>query len=70
MEVLATAPGGEGLPMDRARWRALLEDDVGALESIRAAREQRDVWYFLAAYFPELAPLRGDPRFQALLPGS
>jgi TolB-like protein/Tfp pilus assembly protein PilF len=69
MRLMADAPGGTAVPMERARWRALLGDLDGAFESIYQAREVRDVWYIFVTYYPELEAVRRDPRYEEVVAG-
>jgi hypothetical protein len=57
------------MPMERARWHASLEDLDAAFADLERAFAERDVWIQFISAVPELAPLRDDPRYAALLGG-
>ncbi len=67
MRLQANAPGLRGMPMERARWHALLGDVDEAFADLEQAFAERNVWSMFVTTVPELAPLRGDPRYEALL---
>ncbi len=67
MRLMATAPGAGGVPMERARWHGLLGDVDAAFADLEQAFDERNVWAMFVTTVPELAPLRGDPRYAALL---
>ena len=55
------------MPMERARWHALLGNFDAAFADLDQAFAERNVWSMFVTTVPELAPLRGDPRYAALL---
>ncbi len=61
------SPRAKDLPVERARWRARLGDIDGAFRDLDAAVAEHSIWILFFAEFPEMAPLRGDPRYAALL---
>jgi hypothetical protein len=61
------SPRTKDLPVERARWRARLGDIDGAFRDLDAAVDEHSIWIVFFAQFPEMAPLRGDPRYAALL---
>jgi len=61
------SPLAKDLPVERARWRAQLGDTDGAFRDLDTAVAERSIWIIYVGEFPELAPLRGDARYAALL---
>jgi hypothetical protein len=61
------SPLAKELPVERARWRALLGDIDGAFRDLDAAVAEHSIWIILFAQFPEMDALRGDPRYPAML---
>jgi len=55
------------LPVERARWRVRLGDMGGAIRDLTQAVAERPVWIAYIVSDPDLAPLRGDPRYRQLL---
>jgi TolB-like protein/tetratricopeptide (TPR) repeat protein/tRNA A-37 threonylcarbamoyl transferase component Bud32 len=60
-------PGAEGLPWERARWNAQLGDLDAAFRDLERAFAERSVWIPFVSVFPDLEPVRGDPRYGVLL---
>jgi len=67
MRALADGPGAGGMPLERARWHALLGDADAAFADLDQAFDERNVWAMFVTAVPELEPLRGDPRYAALV---
>jgi len=67
MRLMATAPGARGMPMERARWHGSLGDLDAAFADLDQAFEDRNVWTMFVTTVPELASLRSDPRYAALV---
>ena len=61
------SPRAKDLPFERARWRAQLGDIDGAFRDLDAAFAERTIWIIYVSDFSDLAPIRGDPRYAALL---
>jgi hypothetical protein len=55
------------MPMERARWHAMLGDPDAAFADLGEAFAERNVWTMFVTTVPELGSLRGDPRYAALL---
>jgi hypothetical protein len=56
----------QGLSVERARWRAQLGDIDGAFRELDAAVAEHSIWAIYVDQFPDLEPLRRDPRYSAL----
>jgi len=67
MRLQVNAPGARGMPVERARWHALLGDVDEAFVDLEQAFAERNVWSMFVTIITELAPLRSDPRYAALL---
>jgi hypothetical protein len=50
-----------------ARWRAQLGDIDGAFRDLDTAVAERTIWIIYVTDFADLAPIRGDSRYAALL---
>ena len=61
------SPRAKDLPFERARWRAQLGDIDGAFRELDTAFAERTIWIIYVSDFADLAPIRGDPRYAALL---
>ena len=55
------------MPMERARWHALLGELDEAFADLDQAFAERNVWAMFVTAVPELAPVRSDPRYAAVL---
>ena len=55
------------LPYERAQWRARLGDADGVFRDLDQAFAERPVWLPFVVDERELAPMRSDPRYAALL---
>jgi hypothetical protein len=60
------SPRTQGLWVERARWRAQLGDVDGAFRELDAAVAEHSIWVLYIDQFPDLEPLRRDPRYAAL----
>jgi len=60
------SPRSRGLSVERARWRAQLGDIDGAFRELDAAVAEHSIWVIYVDQFPDLDPLRRDPRYAAL----
>jgi eukaryotic-like serine/threonine-protein kinase len=56
----------QGLSVERARWLAQLGDIDGAFRELDAAVADHSIWVIYVDQFPDLEPLRRDPRYAAL----
>ena len=53
--------------MERARWHGSLGDLDSAFADLDQAFTERNVWTMFVTTVPELAPVRSDPRYAALV---
>ncbi|HEU4787814.1 MAG TPA: protein kinase, partial [Gemmatimonadaceae bacterium] len=60
------SPRSQGLSVERARWRAQLGDIDGAFRELDTAVAEHSIWIIYVDQFPDLEPLRRDPRYAAL----
>lgn len=61
------SPEARWTPADRARWHTMLGDFDAAFADLEQAIRERTVWLSFAINHPDMAPLRSDPRFAAVL---
>jgi len=67
LRVQLSAPIARMLPTDRARWHAEMGDLDAAFRDLDDALDQRELRLPYTTYFGDFAPLRKDPRYDALL---
>ena len=67
MHRMAEGLGARGMPLERARWHALLGEEDAAFVDLEEAFDTRNVWTMFVTTVPELESLRGDPRYVELL---
>jgi len=61
------SPRSQGLSVERARWSAQLGDNDAAFRELDSAVAEHSIWAIYVEQFPELDPLRRDPRYAQLL---
>ncbi|HTJ24411.1 MAG TPA: protein kinase [Gemmatimonadaceae bacterium] len=61
------SPRSQGLSVERARWSAQLGDNDAAFRELDSAVAEHSIWAIYVEQFPELDPLRRDPRYALLL---
>jgi len=62
-----SAPADHRIPTDRASWHAQLGEFDSAFAELDRAFADRDMRLAYVTYFPEFAPLWGEPRFAVFL---
>jgi len=67
LRLQVNSPNARRNPVDRARWHTLLGDFDAAFADLDEAARERHPWLAFGVRYPELAALRADPRYAALL---